>query len=565
MIAALIAGAAPSDGIKHWHGIDWRAANDTVRRLQIRIAKATKARDWRRVKALQRFLVRSFSARALAVRRVTENKGKRTPGVDRELWRSPQAKYQAITRLKRRGYRPKPLRRVYIPKSNGKKRPLGIPVMFDRAMQALYLLALEPVAETTADGHSYGFRKGRSTADAAEQCHKVLYGQVNSARWVLEADIRGCFDHLSHSWLLDHIPLDKVILRKWLKAGVVEFGRLSPTEAGTPQGGIISPTIANMALDGLEGLLEARFGVKGSPRSGRHKVNLVRYCDDFIITGISQELLESEVLPLVRGFLAMRGLELSMEKTQVVHIADGFDFLGWNIRMFRGKTLIQPAKKNKKAFLAKVRAVIRANKAITQSHLIWTLNPMIRGWANYHRHQVAAVSFRWIDHHIWRSLWRWARRRHRNKGSRWVKDRYFPAVGSRFWCFAVKVKKDDGHRFWQQLVYAGETKIERHRKIRAKANPFDPAWDDYFEKRRRKRLSEGVAQRPTLNQLWRRQHGLCPHCRQLITKTTGWHIHHVVPRKSGGDNRFGNLMLLHPVCHHQLHHNALGKVAGHVS
>ena len=353
-----------------------------------------------------------------------------------------------------------------------------------------------------------------------------------------------------------------MILRKWLKAGVVEFGRLSPTEAGTPQGGIISPTIANMALDGLEAVLEARFGVKKSPKSGRHKVNLVRYCDDFIITGISAELLETEVLPLVKEFLTERGLELSMEKTQVVHIGDGFDFLGWNIRMFRNRTFIQPAKKNKKAFLAKVRAVIRANKAITQSHLIWTLNPIVRGWANYHCHQVSSDSFRWVDHHIWRSLWRWAKRRHPTKSCQWVRERYFPPVGNRSWRFAVEVKKANGDHFWQKLVYASETKIKRHRKIRAKANPFDPAWDEYFEKRRRKRLSEGVAQRPTLNQLWRRQHGLCPHCRQLITKTTGWHIHHVVPRKSGGDNRLSNLMLLHPVCHYQLHHNPHGKDAG---
>ena len=236
--------------------------------------------------------------------------------------------------------------------------------------------------------------------------------------------------------------------------------------------------------------------------------------------------------PLVRDFLAERTLELSMEKTHVVHISEGFDFLGWNIRMFRGKTLIQPAKKNKKAFLAKVRAIIRANKAIKQSQLIWTLNPIIRGWVNYHRHQVASDSFRWVDHHIWRSLWRWAKRRHPTKSCRWVRDRYFPSVGTRSWCFAVKVKKDDGQQFWQELVHASDTKIKRHRKIRAEANPFDPAWDDYFEKRRRRRQSEGLAQRPTLNQLWRRQNGLCPHCRQLITKTTGWHIHHIVPRKT---------------------------------
>lgn len=264
---------------ENWHAINWHLVQRKVRGLQVRIAQATKEGQWRQVQKLQRLLTHSFAARALAVRRVTENRGKNTPGVDGELWSTPTSKWKAIERLKRTGYRPKPLRRVYIPKANGKRRPLGIPTMLDRAMQALYLLALEPVSETTADRNSYGFRPQRSTADAIEQCF-INLSRKNSAEWVLEGDIRGCFDNISHDWLLAHVPMDKQVLQKWLKAGYMESNRLNPTEAGTPQGGIISPVLANLALDGLEKVLEEHFGEKNTKKSYKTKVNYVRYADD---------------------------------------------------------------------------------------------------------------------------------------------------------------------------------------------------------------------------------------------------------------------------------------------
>jgi RNA-directed DNA polymerase len=251
----LATACAPSDGQASWTSIDWPKVHRNVRRLQARIVKAWQVGDHGRAKALQWLLTHSFSGRALAVKRVTDNRGKRTPGVDGATWSTSGAKLTASLSLKRRGYTPFPLRRVYIPKANGKKRPLGIPTMRDRAMQALYLLALQPVAEVTGDRNSYGFRPERSTADAREQCFTVLARKV-SATWVLEGDIRACFDNLSHDWMLANIPLDKALLRKWLKAGFMEGGRLFPTVAGTPQGGTISPTLANMTLDGLEAELE---------------------------------------------------------------------------------------------------------------------------------------------------------------------------------------------------------------------------------------------------------------------------------------------------------------------
>ncbi|NCT69253.1 MAG: group II intron reverse transcriptase/maturase, partial [Rhodanobacteraceae bacterium] len=319
--------SARSNAPQDWHAIDWRRVEQNVRGIQIRITKATQEGKWRKVKALQRLLTRSFCGKAFAVKRVTENQGSRTAGVDRELWETPESRREAIGRLERRGYRPQPLRRVFIPKANGKERPLGIPTMLDRAMQALHLLALEPVSESRSDPNSYGFRRNRSTHDAMSQLF-VSLSQKASAEWVLEADIKGCFDHINHDWLLRHVPLDTAILRKWLKAGVIHKGMLQATDAGTPQGGIISPTLANVALNGLESELIEHLGAKlGKTKARKLKVNVVRYADDFVITGISKEALENEVKPWVESFLAERGLTLSMEKTRIVHIDDGFDFL----------------------------------------------------------------------------------------------------------------------------------------------------------------------------------------------------------------------------------------------
>ena len=273
---------AASSPEAQWVQIDWSQCELKVRRLQERIVKATQEGRYGKVKALQWLLTHSFYGRALAVKRVTLNQGKNTPGVDGAIWSTPASRYKAIDTLRRRGYQPQPLRRVYIPKSNGKLRPLGIPTMKDRAMQALYLLALLPVAETTADPNSYGFRPKRSTADAIEQCFTVLARKIGP-QWVLEGDIRGCFDNISHAWMLTHIPTDKEVLKKWLKAGFMENRTLFPTEAGTPQGGIISPTLANLTLDGLERLLKETFRKKEiRGQCIRPKVNFVRYADDCV-------------------------------------------------------------------------------------------------------------------------------------------------------------------------------------------------------------------------------------------------------------------------------------------
>jgi len=460
-----------------WQGINWSRIKRQVRRLQAHIAKATKEGRHGKVKALQWLLTHSHSGKALAVQRVTTNRGKHTPGVDNDIWKTSKAKANAVASLQRRGYKPLPLRRTYIPKKNGKKRPLGIPTKKDRAMQALYWLALEPVAETTADGNSYGFRPWQSTADAAEQCF-ICLAKRDSAQWVLEADIAGCFDTISHQWLIDNIPMDTPILRKWLKAGFVFNNELFPTVSGTPQGGIISPGLANMCLDGLERALATAF-----PQAKQRglKMHMVRYADDMVITGNSRELLENEAMPVLVEFLKERGLSLSREKTRITHITEGVDFLGWNMRKYGGKLLTKPSKANIKAHLAKVREIIKANKTIKQVDLIGILNPVLRGWANYHRHAVAKNVFARNDHEVWSMLWKWAKRRHPNKGLRWIMVKYFHTRRDRKWLFIAEEADRKGER---QLFLEASMPIRRHIKIRTKANPHDPVWREYFNARK---------------------------------------------------------------------------------
>lgn len=532
-----------------WEAIDWQKALAYVKKLQVRIVKAQKEGHYSKVKSLQWLLTHSFYAKALAVKRVTSNQGKRTSGVDHELWLTPQAKFNAISKLNRRGYHPQPLRRHYIPKKNGKMRPLGIPTMTDRAMQTLYKFSLEPIAETYADPNSYGFRIGRSTHDAIEQCFTDL-NKGKSPEWILEGDIKGCFDHISHEWLLENIPMDTQILEKWLKCGYVETRKLFPTDEGAPQGGTISPTLTNMTLDGLERLLQERLPTRQKVNGRTHfnKLNFVRYADDFIITGESPEFLRDKVLPIVKEFLTERGLQLSEEKTVITHIEDGFDFLGKNIRKYNGKLLIKPSKTSVKSFLEKVRSIIKGNKSTKQETLIRKLNPVIRGWVNNQRYVVSSKVFSRVDYEIYKCLWQWAKRRHKKKSHKWIAQKYWHHIGSRQWTFSVPYENQstEGEPLYCKLEYATDTKIIRFKKIVAEANPFDECWTDYFEEREGEKLLNSTKGREKLLTIWRRQHRRCPVCGDLITSETGFKVH-----TPAGKNSLK--IMVHKECHEEIH------------
>ena len=462
-----------------WNQIDWKKAEEQVNRLQIRIVKATLEQKWRLVKRLQYLITNSFYAKALAVRRVVTNSGKKTSGIDGVLWKTDKEKMEAVFALNVQTYHAKPLKRIYIEKFGKKeKRPLGIPTMSDRAMQALQLLALEPIAETTADRISFGFRKYRSTGDAREYAFSIL-SRKDSPQWVLEGDIKSCFDKISHQWMMDNIPTDKRILKEFMNCGYIEKKHLFPTTEGSPQGGVISPTCANMVLDGLEPMIldvywRSRVKKTLNVKYNIHKVHVVRFADDFIVTATDKQTLE-EIKLMIERFLKPRGLTLSKEKTVITHINDGFDFLGWNFRKFRGKLIIKPSHKSMCKITRKISETIKQNRTSTQDILILKLNEITRGWAEYHHSTCAKRAFGVIDHRIWEMLWKWAKRRHPNKGKHWIVDKYWRTHKGRKWAFMT-----DNHILYLMM----DTPIVRIGQMSLGKNPFLDK--EYFENRARK-------------------------------------------------------------------------------
>jgi RNA-directed DNA polymerase len=383
------------------------------------------------------------------------------------------------------------------------------------------------------------------TNTALQQCF-ISLAEKGSSQWVLEGDIKSCFDRISHQWLEANVPMDKAILHKWLKAGYMEQHVLYPTEGGTPQGGIISPVLANLTLDGLEKRLRSLF--PSAIQFSRAKIHLVRYADDFVITGNSKELLEERVKPALEAFLRERGLELSAEKTSITHIDDGFDFLGQHVRKYNGVLLITPSKKSVKAFLAKVRKLIRANPTVTAGHLIHILSPVIRGWVRYHQTSNCRDTVSSVDHHIFRALWRWAMKRHPGKGKGWIREKYFRTVRGRAWRF---YGEHNGKA--RLLICASNVPTVRHVKVKGEANPFDLEWELYFEERPGVKMGANLKGRRQLLRLWKEQGGVCPICNERITELTGWHNHHITWRSLGGTDRHDNRVLPHPNCHRLVH------------
>ena len=456
-----------------WKSIDWNRVKEVVNNLQSRIASAAKNRNWKKVSKLSRLLTRSFYARLLAVRKVTGNKGSRTPGVDGIIWRSSADKMRAALELLSKGYHAKPLTRKYIRKKNGKLRPLSIPTIYDRAMQTLHALALSAVESAIGDKTSFGFKPYRSTKDAYAYLH-ICLSKKNAPQWIVEGDIKSCFDEINHDWILENTPMNKTVLKEFLNAGYVEDYHLFPTEKGTPQGGTVSPIIANIALNGLEMALASKFysridGTIDKPHRNKHKINYVRFADDFVITADSSET-ASEVLEVVKTFLDPRGLKLSEEKTFVTHISDGFNFLGWYFRKYNGKLLIKPSKDSQKEVIGKISEVIHKAKAWDQDRLIRILNPIIRGWAQYHNHAVSTAVFSKLDDVVYNMLVSWAKRRHQNKGVKWVMDKYWHKSDNRNYVFCTEN---------QTLERFSNAKIVRQRLAKLDKNPYIDR--EYFE------------------------------------------------------------------------------------
>ncbi len=533
-----------------WADISWHAVETNVRRLQERIYRATTHKAWRTVKNLQKLLVRATSTKLLAIRRITqENQGKHTAGIDRVVCATPEARWQLFQEgLSLKGYKPTPVRRVYIPKDNGTQRPLGIPTVKDRVMQAIVKAALEPEWEARFDANSYGFRPGRCPMDAIEALHVTL-SQHGSSQWILDADISGCFDNIDHEPLLAKLPVFTTTLRRWLKAGVVDLGCFSPTDTGTPQGGVASPLLANVALDGMERLFDAEWpdGRRKSPvhRKGLNKgVTVIRYADDFVATAPTREVLETYVRPRLEHFLQERGLAFSEAKTRIVHLRDGFNFLGFQIRKFgrRRETLLTvPHKEKVLKHLREIRAYLDAHKQTPAGQVIKALNPLIRGWAQYYRHVSAKAVLVKVGHAQWHMLWRWAKRRHPKKNCAWVKAHYYRDKG--YWAF---------HAGKAELVKPEKIPLTRFTKVAGKNSPYDPALRQYWHERKQRQVARETYAKQRL-MLHQRQGYRCALCRISFGPGERIEMDHIIPIRHGGTDDLDNTRLVHPWCHRQRH------------
>ena len=537
-----------------WGAINWRKADRIVRNLRYRIFRAAQANDLRRVRSLQKLMLRRYSNILMSVRRVTQvNAGKNTPGVDKVVVKTPAARGQLVDRLTTcQPWRAKPVRRVYIPKSNGKQRPLGIPTVMDRAFQSVVKNALEPYWEAKFEGSSYGFRPGRSCQDAIGKIY--IFARPNMRKkWVVDADIKGAFDNINHDFLLKALgeAPGRELVRQWLKAGVMEDGAFQATEAGTPQGGVISPLLLNVALHGMEAALGVHHNRVGETCKKRA---VVRYADDFVVFCESKEDAQEVMDQILPTWLADRGLSLSEEKTRIVHLLEGFDFLGFNIKHYHAprttrtgyKLLIKPSKKaiaRKRQELREVWLRLRGQNLTT---VLSYLNPIIRGWANYYRTVVASEVFRRMDNWMYIRAMRYAKRTHPGKSQKWRVQRYWGKLNKERndrWVF--------GHKHGGYLLKFSWFKIVRHRLVRGTASPDDPSLRDYWWSRRKINMRHLT---PSDVKLAEAQDWRCPVCgRDLIIEGEEIHRHHKTPRCMGGSEARGNRELVHFYCHQQRH------------
>ncbi len=539
-----------------WICVNWRKANKVVRRLRQRIFKATRSGKLKLVRNLQRLLMRSYSNILISVRKVTQiNQGKNTPGVDKLVVKTPTARGLLVDILtKFIPWKPYPTRRVYIPKANGKKRPLGIPSIIDRYLQAIVKNALEPYWESKFEGSSYGFRPGRSAHDAIVKIYNIARPN-KTKKWVVDADIKGCFDNIAHEPLMKTIgnfPAKKLV-ELWLKAGYRDNGVLHETETGTPQGGIISPLLANIALHGLEKALGIKHDNRGQLIGKRA---IVRYADDFVVFCETKQDAEKSVT-ILNQWMKDRGLTLSDEKTKIVHLIQGFDFLGFNVRHYPVsntntgfKLLIKPSKQTMQNTRNKLKQVWLENKSQNVDYLINKLNPIIRGTANYLRVGVSSEAFSSLDHWMYIREKRYAKRMHPNKSDKWRAKRYWGKLNlDRMdnWVFGNRVSN-------KLLLKFKWFNIERHTLVQGTSSPDDPELRQYWSERER---NKSKTLESSNQKIAKKQDYLCPVCHESLFNGETLHRHHITPRHQNGKNNLANLQLVHYYCHQQIHSNKI--------
>lgn len=562
----------PQDEPLDWHGIDWASTEGNVRRLRQRIFKATQEGDLKKVRNLQKLMLRSRSNTLVSVKRVTQqSKGRKTAGIDRERALTPQARARMAVDIDQQTqpWRARPVKRVYIPKSNGKQRPLGIPVMRDRVIQARVKNALEPEWEARFESRSYGFRPGRGCHDAIQAIFSTAKGKTAKRQWVLDADLAAAFDRIDHDHLLSCVggfPARELV-QQWLKAGVVDNGHFTHTDEGTPQGGVISPLLLNIALHGMEEAAGVRFATrKGTVMwAAKGTPILVRYADDFAVFCTSKE--EAETVKSRLGeWLEPRGLRFNEEKTRILHLSEGFDFLGFNVRRHGDSLIITPSKDAVKRIRYRLRSEMQALLGQSITVVLRRLSPIVRGWSAYYRTVVSSKTFSALDSYVWTLTYKWAKRTHPKKSKHWIVNKYFGRLNrskNNNWVFGDRTTGAHLPKFaW--------TNIRRHQLVKGKSSPDDPALHEYWSQRRRTRTPPPM-DKISLT-LAARQKGLCPLCGQALIvgaeyepesprEWIDWfdamkkrlHKHHFAYRRDGGSDEVKNLRLVHSECHQQLH------------
>lgn len=548
-----------------WGTIQWKQVTTRVNKLRKRIFRATTQKKWNTVRSLMKLMLRSYSNLLLSIRRVTQlNKGKNTPGIDNRVVETNEQRSTIVRNWQGFvNWEYLPAKRIYIPKSNGKFRPLGIPGIYDRIAQAMMLNAWEPRFEAVFEPTSYGFRPGRSTHDAMI----AVYSRFSAGNdtYALDADIKGAFDNISHNFIINqlgNLP-GREMIKGWLKAGYMEQKEYVKTDTGTPQGGIISPLLANIALDGLQEFLN-KFKKKtpnGFNKKGKQnyvykypKFGFIRYADDFIITAQTKTDLE-EILPLVKEWLARRGLKLNDEKTKARSISDGFDFLGFNFRHYSGKCIVKPQKEKVIQFLREISTYLKENASTKTEYVIRELNSKLRGWGNYYRVCNASETLSKVAYHVWNKFYQWCIRRHPRKGKRWIAKKYFRTVGKRTRIPFATFKDRKGREKYLNLFDIASIPIIEHRQVAGSNSPDNPDLNKYWEQRKTRTGKTIFASGSKYQKIAEQQNYVCPICGEPIYSES-WELHHIKPVKDGGTDEIENLVFLHKVCH-KSHHKVL--------